>query len=397
MKKILLFLFIVLFIFPSFSFSQWLNLNSPHFSELAVSGNNILGIEENSGVHISTNDGISWTQTSLNVSGLAKIEAEGPTVFAGTGNIPNTRGVYRSTNAGQNWTYVLPVTEFFPVTALAISGNNIFAATGRTIYRSTNNGTNWIQSAVEFYIYTFAINGGNIFAGVESTGVYQSTNNGNNWTHTPLDNRDVLTLKIISNNIFAGSETGVYISTNNGSSWALTGLGANRYIASLIISSVSIFAGTDAGVYLSSDNGKTWTEKNQGMSGKILDNPRLAIFNNYLLASNGNSSTYRRSISEIINVTQINQIIPNEYELMQNYPNPFNPSTNIRFSIPQKSFVTLKIYNLQGKEITALVSEELTSGNYQYSFTASSLPSGTYFYRLETENFSETKSMVLLK
>jgi photosystem II stability/assembly factor-like uncharacterized protein len=397
MKKIPAILLLILFSLPSYCQAQWENLNSPHFNELAVSGNTIFGIEENTGVHLSTNEGISWAQTSLNVSGLAKITAEGPTVFAGTGNIPTARGVYRSTNGGQNWTYVLPVTEFFPVTAIAISGNNIFAATGRTIYRSTNNGTNWVQSAVDFYTYTFAINGSNIFAGAESTGIYLSTNNGTNWTHTPFENRDVLALKIISNNIFAGSETGVYVSTNNGSSWALTGLGANRYVASLVISSISVFAGTDAGVFLSNDNGKTWTEKNQGMSGNILENPRLAIFNNYLLASNSNSSTYRRSLSEIISVTPINQIIPDEYKLVQNYPNPFNPTTNIKFSIPQKAFVTLKIYNLQGKEISVLVNEELTGGNYEYSFTASALPSGTYFYKLETENFSETKSMVLLK
>lgn len=396
MINILVFLSLALFISPSVSFSQWQNLNSPQFSELAVTGNNIFGIEENTGVHISTNDGISWTQTSLNVSGLAKIAAYGNNIFAGTGNIPSNRGIYRSTNNGLNWTLVLPITEFFPVTAIAISGNQIFAATGRTIYRSTNNGTNWMQTPVSFYVYSAIIYGVHIYAGAESTGVYISTNSGDNWSQTSFNNRDVLSIKTGGTSMYIGSETGVHYSSDGGATWIPKGLDI-RYVASLILSSGNDFAGTDQGVYYSSNDGATWIQKNQGLSGDILDRPSLAESKNYIFASNGNSSTYRRSITEIINVTQVNQIIPDEYQLMQNYPNPFNPSTNIKFSIPQKSFVTLKIYDLQGKEISVLLNHELTSGAYEYSFNGGSLSSGTYFYRLETENFSETKSMVLLK
>lgn len=396
MKIILRFLSLVLLISPSVSFSQWLNLNSPHFSELAVSGNNLFGIEENTGVHVSTNDGISWTQTALNVSGLAKIAAADGNIFAGTGNLPNNRGIYRSTNNGLNWTKVLSIAEFFPVTAIAISGNQIFAATGRTIYRSTNNGTNWIQTPVSFYVYSAIIYGVHIYVGAESTGVYISTDSGNNWSQSNFNNRDVLSVKTGGTSMYIGSETGVHYSSDGGVTWIPKGLDI-RYISSLVLSSSNFFAGTDLGVYFSNDKGSNWVQKNQGLSGDILDSPRLAESDNYIFVSNKSTSTYRRSISEIINVTQINQSVPEKFELNQNYPNPFNPSTNIKFSIPQKLFVTLKIYNQLGKEISVLLNKELNSGTYEYSFNGESLPSGTYFYRLETENFLETKSMVLLK
>ena len=83
--------------------------------------------------------------------------------------------------------------------------------------------------------------------------------------------------------------------------------------------------------------------------------------------------------------------------LMQNYPNPFNPVTNLEFGISKPGFVTLKIYDILGKEVAALVNEELKPGKYKYRFDASNLSSGIYFYKLSSKNFSETKRMILLK
>ena len=89
--------------------------------------------------------------------------------------------------------------------------------------------------------------------------------------------------------------------------------------------------------------------------------------------------------------------IPVGYSLMQNYPNPFNPGTKISYSIPELSFVTIKVYNVLGNEIAALVGEEKPAGNYSIDFIAEGLPSGTYFYKLTVNKFSETKKMILLK
>ncbi|MCP4429439.1 MAG: T9SS type A sorting domain-containing protein, partial [Gammaproteobacteria bacterium] len=93
--------------------------------------------------------------------------------------------------------------------------------------------------------------------------------------------------------------------------------------------------------------------------------------------------------------------LPKTYSLNQNYPNPFNPSTTVEFALPHAGFVTLKIYNILGKEVATLVSERLTAGKYEYQWDASregGVASGVYFYRLQTESdFVQTKKLLLLK
>jgi hypothetical protein len=83
--------------------------------------------------------------------------------------------------------------------------------------------------------------------------------------------------------------------------------------------------------------------------------------------------------------------------LNQNYPNPFNPSTTFSFSLQSRSFVSLKVFDLLGREVAAIASEELSAGNYTRQWNASRLPSGVYFYRLQTGSSVETKKLVLLK
>ena len=85
------------------------------------------------------------------------------------------------------------------------------------------------------------------------------------------------------------------------------------------------------------------------------------------------------------------------YFLGQNYPNPFNPSAKISYSIPELSFVTLKIYDVLGNEIETLVNEEKPSGTYEITWYAEGLPSGIYFYRLESGKFVSVKKMILIK
>ncbi|MBU2445565.1 MAG: T9SS type A sorting domain-containing protein [Bacteroidetes bacterium] len=91
----------------------------------------------------------------------------------------------------------------------------------------------------------------------------------------------------------------------------------------------------------------------------------------------------------------------NSYSISYNYPNPFNPGTKIKYTIPQQSFVTLKVYDLLGREITTLINEEKPPGEYEVEFIGNSanggLPSGVYFYQLQAGNFIETKKMILAK
>jgi len=90
-------------------------------------------------------------------------------------------------------------------------------------------------------------------------------------------------------------------------------------------------------------------------------------------------------------------LIPKHFELAQNYPNPFNPSTTIEFSIPKDASVSMKIYDILGKEVATLVNEQKAAGTYILNWNASNFSSGIYFYRLNAGEFTETKKMFLVK
>ncbi|HEY3249579.1 MAG TPA: T9SS type A sorting domain-containing protein [Ignavibacteria bacterium] len=119
----------------------------------------------------------------------------------------------------------------------------------------------------------------------------------------------------------------------------------------------------------------------------------LAIYS----GGNGNSLYASRLCQSTVGITNNNNGIPSEYALMQNYPNPFNPTTNIKFSIPNNSFVNLIVYDITGKVVTTLVSQQLNAGNYTYDFNASYLSSGVYLYKLQADGFADVKKMMLIK
>ena len=89
--------------------------------------------------------------------------------------------------------------------------------------------------------------------------------------------------------------------------------------------------------------------------------------------------------------------LPQTFELYQNYPNPFNPSTKIKYSIPELSFVTIKIYDILGNEIATLVGQEQPVGYYYVDFYLPSISSGIYFYQLRAGSYVQTKKMIMLK
>jgi len=99
----------------------------------------------------------------------------------------------------------------------------------------------------------------------------------------------------------------------------------------------------------------------------------------------------------ILEVENHEKNIPSEFHLLQNYPNPFNPATTISYSLPTTSFVTLKVYDVIGNEIATLVNEEKSRGIYKIEFNASNITSGIYFYRITTNEFTQTKKMIILK
>jgi len=96
-------------------------------------------------------------------------------------------------------------------------------------------------------------------------------------------------------------------------------------------------------------------------------------------------------------VIEVEAGMPRTFELGQNYPNPFNPTTLISYQLPVASEVSLKVYDVLGREVMTLVNGKQDAGSYNLNFNASNLSSGVYFYRLQAGSFVQTKKMMLVK
>jgi hypothetical protein len=108
-------------------------------------------------------------------------------------------------------------------------------------------------------------------------------------------------------------------------------------------------------------------------------------------------NTFKARLSDVLVSINNNEEIPLKYNLSQNYPNPFNPSTRINYSVVEKGIVTITIYDLLGRKVAGLVNDVKSPGNYEVIFDASKLASGMYIYKMETEKFSASRKMVLIR
>jgi hypothetical protein len=108
-------------------------------------------------------------------------------------------------------------------------------------------------------------------------------------------------------------------------------------------------------------------------------------------------SAYRNYIAAVTSVHQSESSIPLKFQLFHYYPNPFNPTTTIRFSLPQRSHVTLKVFDVLGREVATLVNGELKTGQHSVVFDAKILPNGVYFYRLTAGPFVQQQKMIVVK
>ncbi|MBE2256717.1 MAG: T9SS type A sorting domain-containing protein, partial [Ignavibacteria bacterium] len=133
---------------------------------------------------------------------------------------------------------------------------------------------------------------------------------------------------------------------------------------------------------------------------ELKNDKTINVFSDNRLYPNGdvyfNIMSFRNPDS-VVNISNISNIIPEKYELYQNYPNPFNSETTIEFDLKNSGFVTLIVYDIMGREVTLLINEKLPAGTFRKNFNSSNLPSGVYFYKLTTNNFSQTKRMILMK
>ncbi len=413
-------------------FAQWVKTNGPEYfqiDELAVSGSNLFASAElnnDFGIFLSTNQGSDWIEISNGLPedryfGLAaKDNGSGTLVFTG---FLDGEGVYISTDSGAHWTAInngLPfdtISQSYPqISSLIASNTKIFAGGydcdslgchGR-VYVSSDNGADWQETnfSGQGGLVAFTTDGNNLFAGSNEMGgeggVFLTKDDGASWTN--LLNIAVVDIAVCGNNILAIQQIGywgriyyeMHKSTDNGATWSLIN-SAPVYGGCFLETEEHFFYGNGGGkVFISSDFGTTWENVDSGLTTPYNYINSLVTDNTYLFAGT-QDGVWRRPLSEMITEIEDVEQLPTEFLLSQNYPNPFNPTTSISYSIPEYSYITIKVFDILGNEIETLVNEEKPAGRYELTWNAVNYPSGIYFYKLQAGSFAEMKKMILLK
>jgi len=342
----------------------------------------------------------------------------------------------RSSNGGNNFSNISPpgsnITAFIaPYKLFFQDGDFIYAGRDR-IYKSINGGSNWTTT-----------NNGNVLDGNPAlamdisyqtsdkvyvgtapyqtrSGLFRTTNGGTSWDNITgiLPDRFPADIAVDPNDdnivyvTFYGFGTGhVFKSTNSGDTWTdisdnLPDVPTPAVIVDMN-NSDNVYIGTDIGVFVSTDGGGAWQDFNDGLPDAVQGmDLNITYVNNVIrVMTHGNGAYERKLLSQIPTGLEQDPIVASSFKLEQNYPNPFNPSTTISWQLPVDAFVSLKVYDVLGNEVATLVNEEKLAGNYEVEFDASTLSSGTYFYKLEAidpsassgQGFVETRKMVLLK
>jgi photosystem II stability/assembly factor-like uncharacterized protein len=364
------------------------------------------------GVYRTTDNGATWLELAGNdtidyalVRGLC--EKEG-VLFAST-ILQFNATVYKSKDNGVTWVRSgdgLPSDLTF-INALATSGSNIIAATSEGAYYSSNDGESWHQSNLPVeYIADLAASDGYAYAPVTGTGIYRSANDGVTWSLALPSTIDLVSVAANKNFAYAGSFfQGLRYSTNYGSSWqSSSGFPAETSVFAIgPVGDGMVLAGTDLEpdhIYASFNNGSHFSPYSEGL-GRWAFAESFAVNDLFMFAGTAYNGVWRRlrpgavAINEPADVAQT-------HHLTQNVPNPFNPTTTIRYRLPATAKVSLKVYDVSGNEIKALLNETQPAGERAVVWDGTdnygrTVGSGIYHYRLQSKDLVLTRKMILLK
>ncbi len=406
MRKIILFLLIL----NSFLLADWEETGSPvnmfiYSVQFVNSSTGYIGCEAGM-IYKTTNGGQNWIFQQLAGLGASDINE----IFI---NPINTNYVYaagndgsfhKTTNGGLNWTFTdlgsahLRTVVFFDLL------HGIAAAYGTQLYVTSNGGSNWSTVstgiASENYWSSFATANA-VYVSSSGGKIAKSTNAGQNWVIQSInDAAGVYSLYFKDVNTgFAGTDGGkVYQTTNGGTNWILLSvLSPTISIYKISSNGTDIYlCGTSGYIYKRPAGGNTWYQQVSNSTSPFFD---LCFANENTGFAVGSNGKIRKTTNggNPIGIEPISGNLPEKFSISQNYPNPFNPETSIEFSVPYQSHVKIAIYDNIGREVTLLADESLAGGVYKVNFNAGNLPSGVYFYRLITEEYSLTKKMMLVK
>lgn len=349
-------------------------------------------------IYRSADNGSNWENSNegINSAFIWSIVQNSSMVFAGT-----ERGVFASEDAGQTWQNT--GLDSLDTRALAVYDGFLYAGTwGYGLYRteldSLNNWKPVDLGSANPAIHSLAVDpvSNSLLVATFGTGLFRSED-GLSFTNINIGYAHIWTLGATSSGeVYAGTYgAGIYQSPDGGLSWnRVSGLSA-KYIYSIAVDkNDNVFASSwNKGVFLKLNSSSGFTSTgllSENVSSVSVDNSTGEI-----ILGTSSGKIYKGSVS----VTDVNVYdqLPASFELSQNYPNPFNPSTMIRYQLPMSSDVSLKIYDILGKEVKTLVDQNQPAGSYEVRFDASQLATGVYIYRLSAGNFTSVKKMMLIK
>lgn len=357
----------------------------------------------------TTDGGLNWIGYSTgDTNGVTSLNF----INLNTGWAVGKRGVIKKTsNGGLNWTVQNAGTTqtlnqvFFAdsLNGMIVGGYEI----SRIILKTTNGGSNWfnVNSGGTTRLFSiYMLNTQNIYAVGDSGTIIYSSNAGSSWVNQVSNVNSILRkIKFKSGSYSQGYIVGkngvVLTSSNGGSSWINRSFNTNNFY-SLEVTSIdtAYISGQYGRIYKTTNTGMNWIQQLTPLDTTSVIKDINFVNSQFGWALNFHGPTiYTTNAGNPIGVHPISNEIPSGYLLEQNYPNPFNPSTKIQFSILKHSITKLTIYDVTGRVLAILVNEELIPGKYEVGWDASHRASGVYYYTLESEGFTETKKMVVLK
>ncbi|MDD5361217.1 MAG: YCF48-related protein [Ignavibacteria bacterium] len=351
----------------------------------------------------TTNGGLNWTSqltpaAGNNIVGVNFVDANtgyAVPIFA-------TDEYLKTTNAGTNWFIVNPGINSAFADMKFVNANTGLLISQSNTYRTTNAGINWafIDSVSTTLVRMDFVNSSTGYVSTyNSPNTYfrKTTNGGANWVLLPgnIQNTFISVYKFIDANTGYAAGTNMYKTTDGGISWVSGGAtGVTAQSMHIFDANTILVGGVFGYLKKSTDGGTTFTNipfiSNNGITTMSFVNAMTG----WLMGEGG---MIIRTDDILTNSTVTETQIPKEYLLSQNYPNPFNPTTKISFEIPKSGLVSLKIYDVLGREVAAVINEYRQAGKYTLDFDAAGFSSGIYFYRLSTNGFSDIKKMLLIK
>ena len=310
--------------------------------------------------------------------------------------------ILRTTNGGTNWVSQTSGTIYFLYgVSFTDSSNGTAVGDKGTILRTTDGGITWVSQAsgtknLRGVSFTDSSNGTAV--GTSGT-ILRTTDGGTTWVLQISDTKREITgvsFTDSNNGTAVGFNGTILRTTNGGTTWVSQTSGSTDSLraVSFTDSNNGTVVGSSGTILRTTDGGTNWILQTSGTT-KNLFGVSFTDSKNGTIVGDGGTILRVSGIVTGIDDNQIKQ--PNSFILMQNYPNPFNPTTTIQYVISSEQFVSLKIYDILGKEVATLVNSRKAIGNYKVNFNASNLTSGVYFYRIQAGNFTETKKFILLK